>query len=239
MNGLELVEAARLAETYGDGTVRIGTDQNITLTGVPEDRIDDLLAEDLLQKYSPYPGPFTRGVVACTGSEFCRYAIVETKERAVKWARFLDEQLAGEPVGAAPSRAAGRARARTPASSACTSPAARPAVPSPRSPTSDSGARWPTWATTCPRRSTSAWAGRSGPTPGSSTGSSTPDRSTTCPTPCCGWSAATSRSAGQDEPFYNWARRIPNDDLRRTLAEEGTGTPVTLATKPARTVAPG
>ena len=41
--------------------------------------------------------------MACTGSEFCRYAIVETKERAVKWARFLDEQLAGEPVGAAPT----------------------------------------------------------------------------------------------------------------------------------------
>ena len=102
MNGLELVEVARLCETYGDGTVRIGTDQNITLTGVPEDRIDALLGEDLLQKYSPYPGPFTRGVVACTGSEFCRYAIVETKERAVKWARFLDEQLAGEPVGAGP-----------------------------------------------------------------------------------------------------------------------------------------
>ena len=33
------------------------------------------------------------------GAEFCRYAIVETKERAVKWARFLDEQLADEPVG--------------------------------------------------------------------------------------------------------------------------------------------
>ena len=102
MNGLELVEAGRLAETYGDGTVRIGTDQNITFTGVPEDRVDGLLAEDLMQKYSPYPGPFSRGVVACTGSEFCRYAIVETKERAVKWARFLDEQLAGEPVGTSP-----------------------------------------------------------------------------------------------------------------------------------------
>jgi ferredoxin-nitrite reductase len=35
-----------------------------------------------------------------------------------------------------------------------------------------------------------------------------------------------------DEPFYNWARRIPNDDLRATLGEEGTGTPVLLTTKP-------
>ena len=36
----------------------------------------------------------------------------------------------------------------------------------------------------------------------------------------------------EDEPFYNWARRVPNDDLRRTLAEEGTGTPVVLTSKP-------
>ena len=83
MSGIELVEAARLARTYGDGTMRLGTDQNFVLTGVPEDKVDALLDEELLQKYSPFPGPFERGVVACTGSEFCRFAVVETKERAV------------------------------------------------------------------------------------------------------------------------------------------------------------
>ncbi len=93
MHGIELVETARLAETYGDGGVRIGIDQNFILSGVPEERLDDLLAEPLLAKYSPFPGPFERGVVACTGSEFCRFAVVETKERAVKWARQLDAQL--------------------------------------------------------------------------------------------------------------------------------------------------
>ena len=46
-----------------------------------------------MAKYSPFPGPFERGVVACTGSEFCRFAVVETKERAVKWARTLDAEL--------------------------------------------------------------------------------------------------------------------------------------------------
>jgi ferredoxin-nitrite reductase len=93
MHGMELVELARLAETYGDGGVRIGTDQNFIVSGVPEDRLDELLAEPLMQTYSPFPGPFERGVVACTGSEFCRFAVVETKERAVKWARALDAQL--------------------------------------------------------------------------------------------------------------------------------------------------
>jgi ferredoxin-nitrite reductase len=94
MHGIELIELARLAETYGDGGVRIGTDQNFIVSGVPEARLDDLLAEGLMQTYSPFPGPFERGVVACTGSEFCRFAVVETKERAVKWARTLDSTLA-------------------------------------------------------------------------------------------------------------------------------------------------
>ncbi|HXY28858.1 MAG TPA: hypothetical protein VEH82_11320, partial [Acidimicrobiales bacterium] len=93
MHGIELVELARLAETYGDGTVRIGTDQNFIVSGVPQDRLDDLLAEQLMRIYSPFPGPFTRGVVACTGSEFCRFAVVETKERALRWAQALDAQL--------------------------------------------------------------------------------------------------------------------------------------------------
>ena len=93
MSGIDLVEAARIAATYGDGNISLGTDQNFILTGIPGDRIDDLLSEPLLQKYSPDPGPFVRGVVSCTGSEFCRFAVVETKERAVKWARWLDAKL--------------------------------------------------------------------------------------------------------------------------------------------------
>ncbi|MGH9043521.1 MAG: nitrite/sulfite reductase, partial [Acidimicrobiales bacterium] len=100
MRGIELIELARLSRTYGDATVRLSADQNFILSGVRKDRLDDLLAEDLITKYSPYPGPFERGVVACTGSEFCRFAIVETKERAVKLARRLDASL--EAMGSSP-----------------------------------------------------------------------------------------------------------------------------------------
>ena len=88
------------------------------------------------------------------------------------------------------------------------------------------------WATTWPRRSTSAWAARSAPTPASSTGSSTPGRSTTCPTPCCGWSAATSPSGGRTSPSTTGPGGSPTTSCGRTLAEEGTGTPVVLTTKP-------
>lgn len=92
--GSELIELSLLAAEYGDGGVRLATDQNFILTGVSEDRVAQLLAEPLIARYSPNPGPFSRGVVACTGSEFCRFAIVETKESAVVWAKELDEQYA-------------------------------------------------------------------------------------------------------------------------------------------------
>jgi ferredoxin-nitrite reductase len=103
LRGSELVEIARLAETYGDGGVRLTTDQNFVLTGVSDGAVDALLSEPLLTRYSPRPGPFTRGTVACTGSEFCRFAIVETKARSVDWAEALDRAYAtavtthGEP----------------------------------------------------------------------------------------------------------------------------------------------
>jgi ferredoxin-nitrite reductase len=99
MAGQSLVEAARLAGEYGDGGLRLATDQNLILTGVPSGRLDALLAEPLLATHSPSPGAFERGVVACTGNEFCRFAIVETKARAATWARELDRRLGPDETG--------------------------------------------------------------------------------------------------------------------------------------------
>jgi ferredoxin-nitrite reductase len=99
MSGEQFEEAGRLAGEYGDG-VRLATDQNLIVTGVPEDRLDELLAEPLLARYSPNPGAFERGVVACTGSEFCRFGIVETKVRALEWAREMDERVGDLGQGA-------------------------------------------------------------------------------------------------------------------------------------------
>jgi ferredoxin-nitrite reductase len=232
MNGLELVEAARLAETYGDGTVRLGTDQNFTLTGVPEDRIDDLLSEDLLGKYSPYPGPFSRGVVACTGSEFCRYAIVETKERAVKWARFLDDQLAGDPVGATPVPG-GRSGPNEDAGvirmhfSGCSASCAQPQI-------ADIGFRGEVAhvGNHLAEAVDIGMGGSLGADPGFIDWIEHARPVNDVPDALLRVVRRYQSERRVDEPFYNWARRVPNDELRRTLAEEGTGTPVSLGPKP-------
>ena len=92
MSGEDFVEAGRLAGKYG-GEIRLATDQNLIIAGVSEEWLDELLAEPLLERYSPNPRAFERGVVACTGNEFCRFAIVETKIRAVEWAREMDGRI--------------------------------------------------------------------------------------------------------------------------------------------------
>jgi ferredoxin-nitrite reductase len=97
MSGEQFIEAGRLAGYYG-GEIRLATDQNFIITGVCEERLGDLLTEPLLERYSPTPKAFERGVVACTGSEFCRFGIVETKIRAVEWAREMDERV-GDGIG--------------------------------------------------------------------------------------------------------------------------------------------
>ncbi|MFP8953321.1 nitrite/sulfite reductase [Natrialbaceae archaeon A-arb3/5] len=95
MGGDEFAEAARAAKKYGteDASVRLATDQNFLISHIPEENVEDLLAEPFAQDYQPDPGPFSRGAVGCTGNEFCNYAIIETKKRTKRWARQLDERI--------------------------------------------------------------------------------------------------------------------------------------------------
>lgn len=89
--GDQLLELARLAEDYGTGEIRLTPDQNIILPHVPEERVSDLLREDLMRIFRPAPSPIMRGLVACTGAEeFCNFAVIATKTPALEIARELE-----------------------------------------------------------------------------------------------------------------------------------------------------
>ena len=214
LHGIDLVEAARLAETYGDGTVRIGTDQNFVLSGVPNGRLDQLLAEPLLQTYSPFPGPFERGVVACTGSEFCRFAVVETKERAVKWARAMDRRLAEDGDGPGRPNAGRDDGVIRMHFSGCSASCAQPQV-------GDIGFRGDLAhvGEHIEEAVDIGLGGSLGPDAafidwvvGAMPVERVPDALV----------RVVTRYRGErrpDEPFHRWARRTPRDELRRTLEE--------------------
>jgi ferredoxin-nitrite reductase len=86
-------DLARLADEYGSGNVRLTTGQNVIVPDVPVHRIPALLREALMKQLSPAPSPFFRGMVACTGTDYCNLAQIETKGYAVGLSRKLDEML--------------------------------------------------------------------------------------------------------------------------------------------------
>jgi len=89
----EALELADVADEYGSGEVRLTQRQNVILTDVPDENVDELLAEPVLEHYSPDPDAFQRGSIACTGTEFCSLSIVETKNRQVRYSRWLTENV--------------------------------------------------------------------------------------------------------------------------------------------------
>jgi sulfite reductase (ferredoxin) len=85
----QLALAADLAERYGDGHVRLTPMQNLLLINIPEAHVQTVVNELSSAGLPIESSSFSRGTVACTGSEFCKLALTETKS----FARWLTEQL--------------------------------------------------------------------------------------------------------------------------------------------------
>ena len=85
----QIAGLASLAETYGSGEVRLTTSQNAIIVNVPDDKLSALLAEPLLRDLSPNPHPFARGLVTCTGTDYCNLALIETKGAGKRIADIL------------------------------------------------------------------------------------------------------------------------------------------------------
>jgi ferredoxin-nitrite reductase len=89
----DMFELARLAEVYGNGEIRLTVEQNAILPYIAVENLPTLLTEPLLQRLSPEPPALARSLVSCTGAQFCNFALVETKQRAVAIATALDARL--------------------------------------------------------------------------------------------------------------------------------------------------
>jgi len=81
--------AADLADHHGDGHLRATLMQNLLLINIPESRVTSVVQELAANGLPVETNAFVRGTVACTGSEFCKLALTETKS----YARWLTEQL--------------------------------------------------------------------------------------------------------------------------------------------------
>jgi sulfite reductase (ferredoxin) len=101
ISGSLLSRIADLADEYGAGRTRTTTQQKMVILDVPDEKVEDLVAalaeHDLLVR----PSAFRRGTMACTGLEFCKLAIVETKQHGQDLYAELEKRLPDfdEPIG--------------------------------------------------------------------------------------------------------------------------------------------
>jgi sulfite reductase (ferredoxin) len=88
-------KVADLADQYGSGEIRCTITQNFVIINVPNEKVQALVAELKAIGIEVQPTQFFRGTVACTGTEFCKLAITETKG----FAKWLTEELEGRMPG--------------------------------------------------------------------------------------------------------------------------------------------
>jgi sulfite reductase (ferredoxin) len=85
----QLRVAAELAERFAGGEIRTTVMQNLVLVNVPSEHADKVARALDAAGLPVAASPFARGTIACTGSEFCKLALTETKS----FARWLVEEL--------------------------------------------------------------------------------------------------------------------------------------------------
>ncbi len=93
VSGPLLSQLADIAEAHGSGRVRTTTDQALIILDVEPDQVDGLVSALGDLGLSTRPSTFRRNMMACTGLEFCKLAIVETKARGIALVDELEQRI--------------------------------------------------------------------------------------------------------------------------------------------------
>jgi len=93
MSGEQLIALADLAERYGVTDLRFTPFKEVLLLGITPEDVEKLQAD--LEEMGLYskPSEFRRGLLSCTGLEYCKLAHVTTKSRAIELADELEERF--------------------------------------------------------------------------------------------------------------------------------------------------
>jgi sulfite reductase (ferredoxin) len=94
VSGTTLIKVAEAAERVGSGRLRTTVQQQLLVLDVADDKVDPLIDELTGLGLHAKPSSWRRNTMACTGIEFCKLAIVETKGRAATLVTELESRLA-------------------------------------------------------------------------------------------------------------------------------------------------
>jgi sulfite reductase (ferredoxin) len=93
VSGTTLVALAKAAEAAGSRRIRLTPYQKIVVLDVADENVESLTAELAALNLHADPSPWRRSTMACTGIEYCKLAIVETKGRAIRLVEELEQRL--------------------------------------------------------------------------------------------------------------------------------------------------
>jgi sulfite reductase beta subunit-like hemoprotein len=96
--GDQMIAVADIADRFGSGALRCTNRQNIIVLDVPDIQVDEAAASLRDVGLPTEASTFRRGIISCTGMEFCKLAIVETKERAAELIEHLERRV-GDVAG--------------------------------------------------------------------------------------------------------------------------------------------
>jgi sulfite reductase (ferredoxin) len=95
VSGTKLTAIADLAQAHGSDRVHATVEQKMIVLDVAADQVESLTAGLEALDLQVNPSTFRRQTMACTGIEFCKLAIVETKNRAMTLIDELERRLPG------------------------------------------------------------------------------------------------------------------------------------------------
>lgn len=94
----QLRAVADIAERWASGSVRATAMQNLVIADIPEHNVDRVVRDLRAVQLPVAASGFRRGTITCTGKEFCKLAVTETKNAAAELVRDLERRLPGFPV---------------------------------------------------------------------------------------------------------------------------------------------
>jgi sulfite reductase (ferredoxin) len=93
VSGTSLAKVADVVARHGSNRIRTTPQQKLLVLDVEESQVDSLVAELDALGYQANPSGWRRNTMACTGIEFCKLAIVETKAKAARLIEELEERI--------------------------------------------------------------------------------------------------------------------------------------------------
>jgi sulfite reductase (ferredoxin) len=93
VSGTTLLELADLVEAHGSSRVRLTPHQKLLVLDIEKPRVEPLIEALDGIGLQARPSLFRRNTMACTGIEYCKLAIVETKGLAAKTVAILEDRL--------------------------------------------------------------------------------------------------------------------------------------------------